>query len=284
MKIDRVLLPKYLYQNGKELLERDDPYAYGLAVSLFQDAVESLLYYIALHLGAAKKPFTFLEYWQGIKVAPKNRDKKEPPLKLQMEQLNRDRIDFKHYGNLPAALTARDHAFNTEEFLRKSMDIFLGVDFDTLSKADLVVDNRARKLIKAAEKYYRESNYRECVAECAKADKVITFSIHQVFFKGRRAPHIRLTSTGNRSIDNNFRQLIKYFGELNSLDVTFATVVGLQIRMADYVRFYSIVPVVIAPEGDPVEISHKHLEYSPEEADFCLKYVTDVALLIQNRI
>jgi hypothetical protein len=284
MKIDRVLLPKYLYQNGKEFLERDDPYAFGLAVSLFQDAAESLLFYIALHLGEFKKPYAFLDYWHAVKVAPKNKDKKDLPLRLQMEQLNRDRVDFKHYGNLPAAVTARDHALNTEEFLRKSMDIFLGVDFDILSKADLIVDSRAKELIKNAEKYYRESDYRECIAECAKADKVVTFSIHEAFFKGRPAPQLRLTTTGNKIIDKNFHQLAQYFRQLNSTDVTFAVVVALQIRMADYVRFYRIIPVVLGPAGDSVQISHKRFKYSQEEADFCLKYVTDVALLTQNRI
>jgi len=64
MNIDRLLLSKYLFQNGEVFLRRDDPYSYGLAVSLFQDAVECLLYGIAVQVKASfPKKYGFMDYW-----------------------------------------------------------------------------------------------------------------------------------------------------------------------------------------------------------------------------
>src|SRR5208337_3719338 len=106
MKFDKLFLAKYLFLSGQDFLRRDEPYSYGLAVSLFQDAAECLLYNIAIHVEAPsnkdKQNIPFMEYWTIIKDAPKNSNKLEVPLKPQMKNLNRDRVGFKHYGSLPA--------------------------------------------------------------------------------------------------------------------------------------------------------------------------------------
>ena len=77
MKLDKLLLAKYLFLNGQDFLRRDEPYSYGLAVSLFQDAVECLLYNIAILVEAPitikNRNIYFMEYWTSIKDVKKFR-------------------------------------------------------------------------------------------------------------------------------------------------------------------------------------------------------------------
>lgn len=80
-------------------------------------------------------------------------------------------------------------------------------------------------------------------------------------------------------MDKNFNQIIKYFGEVTSTDMEFALVAAWQVRIADYKRFIRIVPKICG-----MQVRHKRLEYSPADADFCLQYVSNLALLIQNKL
>lgn len=285
MKIDRLLLSKYLFQNGQDFLRRDDPYSHGLAVSLFQDAVECLLYSIAVQVKASfPKKYGFMDYWSIIEAAPDNIKKIDPPSRPQMEQLNRDRVDFKHYGSLPAPLTARNHAFNAESFLRESMEVFFGVKFDELSRADFVSDNTIRMFIKEAEKYFNQGKYGECIVECAKAVRITEASLKPISPGRTFIRSLNIDRTGDRQLDRNLNRIVEYFDEADSRNVEFLLIVALQIKIADYKKFYSIVPGVVETYKAGWDVLHKKSEYSLDEADFCLKYVIDFAMAVQNRV
>jgi hypothetical protein len=287
MNLDKLLLAKYLFQNGQDFLRRDEPYSYGLAVSLFQDAVECLLYAIAIDLEALspndKRNIRFMDYWDKIKDAHKNLTKLEVPLKPQMEHLNLDRVDFKHRASLPALLTARDHFLNTEEFLRRTMEAFFNIKFDDLSMADLLSNNEVREIIKDGEKYFAQKDYTKCIGECSKASVSILGSFKWAFWGGRstNSPNI---STRNKSIDGHIKKFFEYFNEVRYKDLDFTVIAALQIKIADYRRFLSLAPQVSRTVSGVWQTNYRSTEYSPEDADFCLKYVTNFAWLVQNRI
>lgn len=99
----QLLLAKYILLRGQDLFSRDDPMSGGLAISLSQDSVEILVWTIAKELEAEvrdKDPFTKL--LDSIESAKKNTARPPLPLKAKLLELNSARVNFKHYGNLPA--------------------------------------------------------------------------------------------------------------------------------------------------------------------------------------
>jgi len=152
MAIQQLLLAKYLYQKGNEILSRQNPISSGLAISLFQDSVEILIWTIAKEFEASvndNEPFFRL--WDSIKSAKKNLNQTELPLKAKMIEMNKARVNFKHYGNLPDPSEALKFLAYTEEFLRTSMELFFNTKFGDVSFADLINNVQVKDKIKKAE-------------------------------------------------------------------------------------------------------------------------------------
>ena len=167
----KLLLSKYLLLSGDKALCRSEPYSAGLAASLYQDAVESMVWSVAKVVDAkiAKKS-TFEEYWHLIGTAPRKPDGVSGlPLKAKMLDLNQARVAFKHYGTIPAHSEAERFSAYAAEFLQETALLFFNVDFRKLSMADLVHNQQVGQTIKHAEELLSENRIDECLNTVAVA-------------------------------------------------------------------------------------------------------------------
>ncbi len=72
MSIEQLAISKYLLLQGEKVLEENSPVSSGLAISLFQDTVESIIWVIVKEVEAdVKGNVSFEQYWKIIPKAQK---------------------------------------------------------------------------------------------------------------------------------------------------------------------------------------------------------------------
>jgi len=252
METRHLLLAKYLLQKAKEVFSKEDSMSCGLAVSLCQDSVEMLVRAVARELDADyKKEFHLLV--DGIKNAKKNPEGKELPLKAKMLHLNQARVGFKHYGNLPDAQDAAKYLEDTEACLRQAIPLFFNIDYDSISLADLIINSVVRNKLKSAEQYCHKDEFKECIRECAEAEKLVSHPLHQIIPRAESNMHRvsipdSLGSHAERDyVERTASNVLKYIHDyLNGLrDLTMAAL--LDIKPEHLLRFKHLAPHEMEP-------------------------------------
>lgn len=230
--IKQLLLSKRLYISGSNYVEAPDPISAGMAISLFQDSVEIFCWSVLKDLDAQvndNAPFT--SFFDLVEKAPKNTESKKLPFKAKMLELNKARVNFKHYGNLPDTSEAKKFQGYTEEFLRVSFDNFFKIDFDSISLSQLIPFANIRASVESAEKALAAQDMKEAVCELAKA---------KVQLLGKFAQYIPEVDRNLRDADQIFNQSMNYRGirvfnylseYLKSLrNINIVTLCGVSIR------------------------------------------------------
>lgn len=173
--VGRLLLSKRLYTVGLGYSEADDSISAGLAISIFQDSVELLCNSILQELDPkASKDTRFDQFYKLILEAPHNENKIKLSHWSKMRALNKARVGFKHYGNLPDVTQAREYQRYTEDFLRDSFSDFFNEDFDVFSLSELIPFKDVRSHVKEAEKFLLEEEVKDCLIQLAIAKNLLS--------------------------------------------------------------------------------------------------------------
>jgi hypothetical protein len=166
----RLLLSKYLYTRGTDELRAGDPFSAGLAVSLFQDAVEMVLFTCSARFDAQVKDRAgFAELWDAVNKAVQKASKPPLPLGPQMQAVNKVRVGFKHYGLRPDSRDAESCRADCGQFLELVARNYLDLDFAALSIASVVREDAERALLERAVDALRTDDKATALAECARA-------------------------------------------------------------------------------------------------------------------
>jgi hypothetical protein len=94
-----------------------------------------------------------------------------------MGALNHARVGFKHKGNLPPEREAQRFIRDTHQFLTETSTIFFGIDFDAVSEADMVGDEKLRELLKSATASLVNGDLYESLKRCCDAVGLIDDTI-----------------------------------------------------------------------------------------------------------
>lgn len=230
--ITQLLLSKRLYTCGVSYVDSPDPISAGMAISLFQDSVEIFCWSLLKELDVATRencPFT--SYFDLIEKAPKNVESKKLPIKAKMIELNKARVNFKHYGNLPDKSEAAKHKGYTEEFLRVSFEKFFDKDFDSISLSELVPFPNIRTVIVSAEKHLSAEEHWDCICDLAKARTMLMDMfkrfLPEVDSHLKDADQLFATRNGYRP-GSVFRYLSEYLEGFRR--VTFMTLGGVSLK------------------------------------------------------
>lgn len=287
--IEQVVLSKYFFQQGQEHAGSHGPYSSGLAVSLFQDAVEMMLWAIAKHVDAdfkGKQP-AFEQYWDIIRDTANNPHKRRPPLKAKMADLNKARVNFKHYGQVPREEDAIRFEGYAEVFLSESTKEFFELDWNTISLVSLIRSQTIRQLMKEAEECKHEGDYRGCVERCAASEHLISDFLTRRLISSPRNQHLFISDRfstdrkAERTLRQQFHYIDEYLNELRAL-----TVVALfRIDLSRSSVIQTLMPLVEHWANGRLSFRHKReSDYSNREADLCCSYVTELALKVQKQL
>jgi hypothetical protein len=167
--LPQLLLTKRLFREGYEFSRRADSVSCGLAISLFQDAVEMYVWAVVKDRAIpVKDTFTFTGNLDAIEKAGIS-----IPDRPKLLELNKARISFKHYGNLPAPDEAVKFRTYTEDFLVAATATHFNVSFADLSLVDLVSFPEVHERLKAAEAALSANDASKAITEASIAKALL---------------------------------------------------------------------------------------------------------------
>jgi hypothetical protein len=280
MELNQLVLSKYLFQCGQNELSKNTPLSCGLAISLCQDSVELLARTIANECDARVKKFTpFPELWGLVRNATGNSENKALPLKGKMLRLNDVRVSFKHGGHLPDMSQAQGLFNEAENFLRQATRRFFDKDFDKVSLVDLIRNGRVKQAIKDAETCIEEADFEGCLNACAKAEYIVSGKIRRVI------PELpsQLLDFGHlfdRAKSSHARAWVRILASYLEGLRQFPIAIALKLNLSDYTRFHAIAPDAVRSASGNWQFNMKR-HASRDDAEFCVRYVTDYALAMQ---
>jgi hypothetical protein len=165
--VRRLSLARHLYHLGISSLRSKNDICLFSAVNLLQDSVEAFLIAVADHVGAPIDQNTkFDKYLVQIneKIAPK-----ELPFKLALINLNRIRVNSKHYGIQPARDECERLSVSVHEFFDEVSATLLGTTFSTVSAIDLLQDGETKTTLLEAKSSLESGDHVGCAISCRKA-------------------------------------------------------------------------------------------------------------------
>jgi hypothetical protein len=246
VEIGQVVLCRQLFMEAERYLSQGSAIHLGLAVSISQDAVELFLRAIIKDqdVPAQKVPDDFIKCMDYIDMAGGGDEPQRVPSRAKLIELNKARVNFKHYGLVPDKSDAARLLGYVEEFFEIAAPRFFGISFSSLSLADMLSEGDVKDKIKAAEESLKDQSLREGMYLCAEAVELAALQIlHAVGQRG----HIQLGMP--RSLTQALgpevaRDLAGYISrEMQTASRATLTIV-LALNVHDYLRFEAIAPMV----------------------------------------
>jgi len=294
--LKRLGYAKYIYSQGVEHITHHTQLSNALAILSFQDATEILMLIIADEL--SYKPGDFMSNWSEVE-----KKGKKLPLKNQMDRLNRLRVSFKHHAVLPNRDDVLDCQNNVRDFMVSATQSVLGLDFNSITLADLVENPTIRESLAEAEKaldlgQYEESMRLSAIAFAFIKREALGDHWHQFIMAGGSFelkdidPKI-LHISGSDAIERNFIGIKKGLARSKRCFEDIIERLNPLLMGIDnfkFTRFRLLTPqTVIAMDG---RTPHQNLGWNPylnkynmnkENATFCFNFVIDTALKGQER-
>jgi hypothetical protein len=148
MTMRRLAYIRYLHQLGTDQARLPEPQS-SASVLVLHDAVESFLLLAAEHLNVTP-PHEFDKYWDALSP---NRQQGGVDLsgKQGMKRLNKVRVNLKHHGAHPDTATIGQAVRDTATFLAANTTVVFGLDYQTISMADVLAQEPVRDLVRKAE-------------------------------------------------------------------------------------------------------------------------------------
>lgn len=276
---EQLLLAKRLFLIGSGYAEKDDPVSAGVSISLFQDSIEIFIWSLLKNLDAeAKEQTSFTSFFDLVKNAKGNTKNISLPFKAKILELNKSRVNFKHYGNLPDISEAKKFKAYTEEFLTISFYEFLSIDFASLSLAELIPYPNIRTKIKNAEKLLESKELEQAIAEIAIAKSMLFEKLANYLPK----PDRRI-SDGDRFLRkisdeqfiSLFKPLIQYLEK--STEISIISLLGIQI--SDYFTLQRYLPAVLKMSDGQYSLQyHNRMPPTEEVTKSAINIITSGAI------
>jgi hypothetical protein len=167
-------------KEGQSFSERSDPFSSGLAISLFQDSIEMVVWALIKEKNIKiDEKFSF--------ISNINKLINEGfifPHVAKLLEINKARVNFKHYGIIPDSNESNKFQIYAEEFIRFIFSKFFNREYDDVSIVDLVSFLDVKEKLKESEHCILINNYEE-------ASKNIGISKSMLFsYLDKHLPHV----------------------------------------------------------------------------------------------
>lgn len=260
----------------------------GLAILAFQDCVEMVLLALAehLHVPDIKERVAFDALVSAIRSATSTI---AFPQATAITRLNKARIGFKHYGNIPADSDVEDFSKDTELFFDEILLRYFSLRPEHISVASLVAHPRARRYLLCAERESMQEQYDEAVEYAAMAFAAVFGEVRQpdaisAFRYMDFGDHLTSPLSGFQNVNPNFTEIARYLDQrLAGLEKRHAELDRfVQLMMAGidifkYVQFTHIAPnVTIRNNGRAfVDRHHSLTKIAKHDSQKVLQFVQD---------
>ena len=252
--IDQLLISKKLFQEGCRQHDLGDPISDGVAVSLFQDAIEIYVWTLikAREIVVGKNSdFTNnlgLIASAGLRV----------PSQPKLHELNKARVNFKHFGNLPARRDVDKFRGYTQEFLIEACLEHFGQSFSGLSSVNLVHSAELQEYFNSARASASSDQLRPAYEALGKAKYVI---FRELF---GRIPRFETQDREHARAFQTLRELL--------------LVAIHKIDLAEFKFTSSALPTTVRTVSGCFQQNHNRTKYSQEEFNRIYDFLLDLCL------
>lgn len=278
-QLQRLAFIRFLHQVGVDQARKPDPFSSAAILSL-HDAVESFLLLAAEHFGVTSREFE--KYWKEFE--PHLPVGVSLPEKASMARLNRTRVALKHHGSQPNKHTVDQAVSDVATFFSASTQLVFGVDYGSISMADLISAELPRQLAEEAE-------------TAAAAGDLLTgmmrlVEVFDCLFADHRPTHTYLRASpfafgpnldgppgsalGQLGIEDQIQPLKK---AVQSMQIAMR-LAALSIDYAAYVRFDLLTPKARRTHGSPTVYWSAPRGFAPDQEafDFCMQFLVTASL------
>ncbi|WP_413658613.1 hypothetical protein [Paraburkholderia phenoliruptrix] len=288
MELHQVVLCRALYAEAETYLGRNEGIHVGLAVSIAQDAVELFLRAVMKDrpVPGRKIADDFISCMDYIDAAANHDENKYVPFRARLIELNKARVNFKHYGLIPDKADARRLLGYVGDFFDVAAVRFFDVRFADLSVTDLVTSTAVRERLKQAERGLREEELESAFGYSAEAVDVAMGELVALLTRrwSRWPPpsSMRFDDAAMRLV----RDLEGYVDGTASRSERMAIMLALAVNITDLVRFESIVPFIhrMAAGNYVWDRMQDASGLTISDAEFAVSFSTKFALAVQGRM
>ena len=142
-ELSALITCRFLYEQGADTCkELKSPWRAGIAISHFQDSVELFLRVLCSKRSVLPNTnnFGFMKMLEALRDNLESFDHY-----LSLEELNKARVAFKHYGVLPAPEMANRFQYQTRDYLRHASEKYFELDFYAISRVSLIQNKEIRE-------------------------------------------------------------------------------------------------------------------------------------------
>jgi len=285
-----LLLPKFFLLEAQDYLKRPEEYSPGLATSLLQDAVESFLRFLAVN-GSIEvgERASFGELLNKVGA-------KHPRIldhRAAMTNLNKARVNYKHLGQMVLRDDALGFQSSVNAFLNDIAETVLEVDFSAISMVDAIGHEQTEELLRNAEKAIESKKFDTAILLCAEA------AARYLKYRSRkpggnekllaRIPigvNVLHTEGLDDAMDSSATEVLGSWtaGAIQRTQALFL-LLARGVDVAAFYRFQEIAPSISLPLRGPartVWFSYKRKQISKANAEFCVRFVTELALQLRR--
>ena len=279
---------KYLYKIGVEQSMQVETVA-GFSLLSFHDCAEMFLLLIAEDHGAKNEVSTFMEYWN-----------KYPELTLResMNNLKERRRILKHKGIFPSKNDIEESRVTITQFLKENTFKFFGVNFDTISLADLIDNLNVKEYVLKTEAFLEQGDMFECLlnAKIGFEELLTTYeSTKQQYYKSIFNVGEEIGTGFERIVPRKEINKARWFEQVTKTTNALRNILKISAFGIDYKKYalFNVITPGVRKIGGPADSTYKYEHDSKEyfestrnitiqDCRFCVDFVIDSALKLQE--
>lgn len=284
----RLMLAKQFYLNAVEQYRVPGSLNRLMAIHNFHIAVEIVLKAILIEHGIRSDKTLNVDFEQMLSDIdnhpPFKASQTRLPLRQEMRNLNQQRNLAQHHVVEPHQTALEECRFFVHEFLAHSFTSYFGASFDSISRAELVSDDRLRALIKRAEESLRSGDFEDSVCASSAAFEYAAPALYDTLPEEDRTSLLLFESRpGRNGVDlSGVRDVIRKTHDRVRASEMFAAKLASGISLAQLHTFaYSVPRTTLSVDGHPW--FNARGPYEENHAAFAVEFLTDTLLKWQTQ-
>ena len=287
----RLLLAKEFYLQAKENSRKVDSVSKMMAIHNFHIGIEITLKAIILKYGIRTDKQLNIDFESMMSEISNKITDKKVPFRQELRSLNSLRGLIQHQGIEPDITSLEDFEIITRKFLHESFIEYFNVDFNNLSRIDLISDILVKDLAKGALKALEEKDFLKSAVILEGGFQLLTVSITHSLLKTKfNTPFFVTSDLSNLNLPKELREVytpikkaIEKIYERIQLSDSFSALLGSGINLADLKRFQNK-PFVLdfSISGNPIVQTTQDINLTENYSYWSLDFFTSTVLLWQK--
>lgn len=283
-EIAQLVLVRQLAAEADRYVDQRTPFSAGVAISLMQDACELTLKAIVKERGIhVREPSQFEDVLKALGDVKEGQTHPALPMRTKLFELNRARVGFKHHGTVPSVETGEKLTRYGNSFLTQAVPAYFGIEFDSLSLADLIRAEKVRQHVKSAEEALREGDGATALIDAARAVNATAGALKKLLPKAdpnlQRLGDAFTDRHEAEAIRNGFDYLVRYLNGAHEA----LLMVQAGVSVARMNHFNSFAPRIVTTMNGQEHVRWVRSVPPLEQVEACVAFARDFGLAAQRQ-